>query len=170
MDVLNFNNFIINEAKKDKSVAIDLLIKILKEKPSIKLDSKTMPDEKYAYSLAGLKKYFREKGLTSQDVDDAFYNINNDKEYKSKYKLGYFGVKNQKSKLNTVYHYIDLSKEEANKLKEAINKESQEKIKPEIEKKVARKKSVEKEKEKVTKKRTIERKNPKPTAKKTAKK
>ena len=175
MDVLKFGDFIV-EAKKDKSAIIDLLIKVLKEKPLIKIDSKTMPDEKDAYSLAGLKKYFRENGHTSQDVDDAFYYLHNDKEYKKKYDIGYFGVKNQKSPLNTIYHYIDISKDEANKLKEKIKEESIQKSKPEVEKKAARKKKAVAEKAKevakketAKKSRTIERKNPKKITKKTTK-
>lgn len=172
MDVLKFGDFI-TEAKKDKSGIIVLLIKVLKEKPTIKLDSKNLPDEKDAYSLAGLKKYFRENGHTSQDVDDAFYYLNNNKEYKNKHKIESFGVKNQNSKLNTVYYYLDLKKEDAEKLKNKIKEESIEKSKPAMEKKAARKKAVvgEKGKKEVAKKtRSVERKVPKKSDKKVTKK
>lgn len=175
MDVLKFGDFIV-ESKKDKSVIVDLLIKVLKEKPLIKIDSKTMPDEKGAYSLAGLKKYFRENGHTSQDVDDAFYCINNDKEYKKKYDIEYFGVRSQKSTLNTIYHYIDIPKDDVNKLKEKIKEEVALKSKPEDERVATMRKKAMGEKakelakkENAKKSRTTERKNPKKVAKKTTK-
>lgn len=139
--VLKFEDFI-NEAKKDKDSTINLLVKILTDKPLIELNSKTFPDEKGAYTLSGLKKYFKSKGFTSGDVDDAFYTIDNNKEYKNKYKIEYFNVKNYCYDQSYPYHYMGLSKSQADKLKDELTEKSKEMAKPEIEKKVALKKKA----------------------------
>lgn len=138
--ILKFIEFI-NEAKaKDKKVIIDLLFKLLEDKPKVKLDSKSYPDEKDAYSLAGIKNYFKEHGLTSGDADDAFYYLEQDKERKSKVK--HFGAKNFNYDQNVPYNYIGLTDDQVEKLKSRIEAESKELAKPEIEKREANKKRL----------------------------
>lgn len=158
--VLKFIEFI-NEAKaKDKKIIIDLLFKLLEDKPKIKLDSKTYPDEKDAYSLAGIKKYFKEHGLTSGDADDAFYYLEEDKESKAKVK--HFVAKNFNYSQNVPYNYVGLTSTQVEKLKSKIEAESKELAKPEIEKREDNKKrlaAINKERvNKKTEKKTTEKK------------
>ena len=168
--VLKYVDFI-NEAKaKDKKAIVDLLFKLLEEKPKVEHGSKSKyPDEKDAYTLAGVKKYFRDHGFTSQDGDDAFYYLGQDKERKAKVK--FFRAKNYTYDQSVPYNYVDLSDDEVTKVKARIEKESAEMAKPEIEKReLAKKRHVAAAKEKEAKKaekKTTERKTP---AKRTTKK
>lgn len=175
--VLKYSQFI-NEAKKDKNAMVDLLVKMLKDKPKIEM-GKTFPSEKDAYTIAGIKKYFEQHGMTKDNADDALYYISNDKEFKDvKSKLKHFSVKNHYYNESYPYHYMDLTAEEISKLKEKYEEESKEQSKPEMEKREANKKklmSIEKEKmakkaeaKKTSKDKTTERKAPAKTrAKKT---
>ena len=178
--VLKYSQFV-NEAKKDKNAMVDLLVKILKDKPKIELGKSV---EKDAYTIAGIKKYFDEHGMTKDNADDAMYAISNDKEFKDvKAQLKYFSAKNFGHNTSYPYHYIGLTAEEVTKVKEKIESSSKESSKEEIEKReVVKKKAVAAEKEKTAKKtemkkksaaatkddKTTERKAPaKPRAKKT---
>ena len=168
--VLKYSQFI-NEAKKDKNALVELLVKILKDKPKIEM-GKTFPTEKDAYTIAGIKKYFAEHGMTKDNADDALYYISNDKEFKDvKSKLKHFSAKNSHYNENYPYHYMDLNEDEVQKVKQTIEKESAEQAKPEIEKRELSKKrhlATAKEKEvKKTEKKTTERKT---TSKRTTKK
>jgi len=179
--VLKYSQFI-NEAKKDKNAMVDLLVKMLKDKPKIEM-GKTFPSEKDAYTIAGIKKYFADHGMTKDNADDALYHIHNDKEFKDvKSKLKHFSAKNHYYNQSYPYHYMELTAEEVSKLKEKYESDSKEQAQPEIEKREAsKKKSIDIEKEKVDKKveakkakaadpkdKTTERKVPaKPRAKKT---
>ena len=160
--ILKYGDFITEAKAKDKGAIVDLLIKLLEEKPKVTLSGKTFPDEKDAYTLAGIKKYFRDHGFTSEDVDDAFYYLGQDKDKKSKVK--HFNAKNFHYDENYPYHYIGLTQAEVDKVKERIEKESQEMAKPEIEKRqAAKKKHVAAAKEREAKKadkKTTERKTP----------
>ena len=160
--VLKYVEFI-NEAKaKDKKAIVDLLFKLLEEKPKVEMNSKTFPDEKDAYTLAGVKKYFRDHGFTSADGDDAFYYLAQDKERNSKVK--HFRAKNFHYDENCPYNYVGLTQAEVEKVKARIEKESSEMAKPEIEKREAAKKrhvAATKEKEaKKAERKTTERKTP----------
>jgi hypothetical protein len=152
--VLNFNDFI-NEAKKNKDESIELLLKFFKEKPSIKFDSKSFPDEKDIYTLAGIKKYFRDKGFDNKDVDDALYHIRTNKEYKQhKVEISY--AKNYHYDKQQPYLYMNLSKDQVDKAVEKLEAASKEMSKGEIEKReTVKKKPVAK---KTTAKKTTEKK------------
>ena len=178
--VLKYSQFI-NEAKKDKNAMVDLLVKMLKDKPKIEM-SKTSPSEKDAYTIAGIKKYFEEHGMTKQNADDALYHVANDKEFREiKSTIKHFSAKNYNHDRTYPYHYIDLTTEEVSKLKEKIETESREQAKPELEKRDMVKKKVagvakEKEAKKAEAKKakaddkTTERKKPaKPRVKKSTK-
>jgi hypothetical protein len=136
--ILNFDDFI-NEAKKNKDESIDLLLKFFKEKPSIKFDSKTFPDEKDIYTLAGIKKYFVENGLEKGDVDSALYTIRNNKEYKQ-HKIEIAYAKNYHYDKQQPYLYMNLSKDQVDKAVEKLEAASKEMSKGEIEKREASKK------------------------------
>jgi hypothetical protein len=78
----------INEAKKapgeKKAKAtklVDDIVKMLKAAPTVEM-SNNWPTEKYAYTLAGIKKYMKAKDYTTTEVDDAMYRIANEKELK----------------------------------------------------------------------------------------
>lgn len=141
MKIRRFDDFI-TEAKKDKNTVVELFVKLLKEKPLVKLDSKSFPDERGIYSLAGIKKYFKEHGCTNADADDAIYHIEATKEFKTKYKVGYIKVKNHHYNESYPYYYIDMTEDQANKVKESLEKMSQEKSKPMIAKKEEVKKAA----------------------------
>jgi hypothetical protein len=174
--VLKYSQFI-NESKKDKNTMVDLLVKMLKDKPKIEM-GKNFVTEKDAYSIAGIKKYFVDHGMTKDNADDALYQIHNDKEFKDiKSKLKRFSAKNYHYNQSYPYHYMDLTTEEASKLKEKYESQSKEDSKPEIEKREeASKKSAAVQKDKLakreaakkTKAAATERKTPaKPKVKKT---
>lgn len=137
-DVLKFHEFI-NEAKeaqaqdkvetkKDKST--ELLTKLLKSKTKIEMSDK-WPTEQGIYSLAGIKRYFKDNGLTNNDADQAVNKLQGDKksEMKSiKVKNFYYGD-------NYPYFYISLSDSDAEMAKKKMEDWSKEQAKPEIQKK-----------------------------------
>lgn len=152
--ILKFTEFLFEAKGKNKDESIDLLLKFFKEKPLIKFDSKTFPDEKDIYTLAGIKKYFVEKGLEKGDVDSALYTIRNNKEYKQhKVEIAY--AKNYHYDKQQPYLYIDLSKDQANKAVEKLEAASKEMSKGETEKREAvKKKAPEKKTTKTTERKT----------------
>lgn len=164
--VLKFFDFITEAKKNEKSVLISSLIKFLNDKPEVKLNSKAYPDEKGAYSLAGIKKHFKSLGMSDSEADDAMHYAKNDKEVKKQTKIESFSIKNFSHKVDVVYYFIGLSDTEVEKIKESYRKDSMDKAKPEIEKKAQiAKKNIE-----AAKARTTERKSPaKPRARKAKK-
>jgi len=137
--VLKYSQFI-NEAKKDKNALVDLLVKMLKDKPKIEM-GKTFPPEKDAYTLSGIKKYFTDHGMTKDNADDALYYIANDSEFKDiKSKLKHFSAKNHHYNESYPYYYMDLT--DVSKLKDKIEAESKELAKPEVEKRETTKKKL----------------------------
>src|ERR1035437_6067158 len=69
------------EKKEKAKKLVDDIVNMLKSKPSVDMTN-DWPTEKYAYSLAGIKKYMKGKDYTTTEVDDAMYRIANDKELK----------------------------------------------------------------------------------------
>lgn len=126
--ILRYNEFL-NEAKKAKGLSIDLLVKLFKDKPVVKLNSKSFPDQKDIYSTAGIKKYFNENGFTSTDADDAIYSISN-APYKSKYKVDHVNVRNHHFDENYPHMYMDMTEEEVKKAKDDLEKKSADMSKP----------------------------------------
>lgn len=135
-NVLKFADFIkeakeaqeAKETKKDK--AVELLKKLLKSKTVVEMSEK-WPEEKGAYSLAGIKRYFKDNGLTNNDAEQAVNKLQNEKggELKS------ISVKNYHYGDSHPYFYITLSKEDADMAKKKMEDWSKEGAKPEIEKK-----------------------------------
>jgi hypothetical protein len=117
-----------SKSTKNKEDNALLLIKLLNDKPTVKLPSR---NEKGAYSLAGAKKYFRDNGKTNDQCDDAFYNLRKDKSNK----MEVVSVKDHKYNESIPFYYMGLSKSEASSLKEDYEKDSLDKNKGHIEKK-----------------------------------
>ena len=139
-NILKFNEFV-NESKasekKDKNT--DIVISMLKDKPVVKIESETYPDQKDAYSLAGIKKYCKEKGVSSADVDAVINKLQNDKESD----LKTIKIKNFHYNEMNPHFYIGLTEDKVKKVKDDLEAESKEMSKPEIAKKDAIKKKVE---------------------------
>lgn len=164
--VLKFFDFITEAKKNEKSVLISALIKFLTDKPEIRLNSKAYPDEKGAYSLAGIKKHFKSLGMSDSEADDAMHYVRTDREAKKQAKVDSFSIKNPSHQINVVYYFIGLSDSEVEKIKESYKKDSIAKAKPEIDKKA----QITKKKIEASKARTTERKSPaKPRARKVKK-
>ena len=107
--IKKFDEFIY-ESKKDKESLLALLVKLLTEKPEIKLGSDKYPDEKGAYSLSGIKKYFKDNDKTGSDADEALYQIKNNRTYT----INSLSAKNYSFNESVPYFYMNL---DSNKVK-----------------------------------------------------
>lgn len=125
--IKKFDDFIF-EAKSKKEDNTSLLLRLFNDKPTVKTSSK---DEKGAYSLSGIKKFFRDNGKTNGQADDAFYQLSNEKSSK----INSISVKDYKFDENLPHFYIGLGKEEVSKIKEDYEKGGLENNKETIEKK-----------------------------------
>jgi hypothetical protein len=147
--ILKFTDFI-NEARKSKKEITDALGELFSKKKAVKVSDKT---QKGIYSLAGIIQYFKDNEMSSQNATDALHAYQNDKELNKA--LKYVSVKDFKSGRSNPYYYIDLTKEESDKIKSDLEKDGKEKAAPELAKKAEiRKKSVALSKEKKEKKPT----------------
>lgn len=106
-NLLKFEKFF--ESKKDDLV--ELLIKLLDEKPEVKTESEFYPKQKGLYSLASIKKYFTSKGKTKDDADQAVNHLVNDK----KFDLGKIEINHPLFGKNP-YYYTGLTKVEVDKI------------------------------------------------------
>lgn len=159
--ILKFTEFI-NEARKSKKEITDALGELFSKKTAVKVSDKT---QKGIYSLAGIIQYFKDNEMSSQNATDALHAYQNDKELNKT--LKYVSVKDFKSGRSNPYYYIDLTKEEADKIKSDLEKDGKEKAAPELAKKAEiRKKSVDLSKEKKEKKPTTKTSTRKTTTKK----
>jgi hypothetical protein len=139
--ILKFNEFIneefINEAKKDKKLLLDTLIKLLTDKPLVK--TKTM-NHREIYSMSAISQYFKDNDMTNQNASDALYNLQNDRELKSKLKT--INVKDFKNNVSNPYYYMDLSNSKAEEVKKKIEEVSKKEAEPELAKKAEVRKRV----------------------------
>lgn len=121
--VFNFKDFCLFEARKDKQLITDTVVKLLEDKPQVKVGDNVY---KGIYSLAAIKQYFKNNNLTAQNADDAIYALQSDKKLKN--------IKVKDFKTNSTYpcYYMDLTQDEASKMKEKLEADSEEKAKPEI--------------------------------------
>lgn len=126
--IKKFDEFIFEGSRSDKEDNTNLLLKLFNEKPIVKTLSK---DERGAYSLSGIKKYFRENGKTNDKADDAFYLLKRDK---SSRKIQSVNIKDYKFNETIPHFFIDLSEEEIDKIKSEYEKDGLEKNKDIIEK------------------------------------
>ena len=143
MEVKKYFQFI-NEAKKDD--AKEEILKMLEEKPTVKMSNDNWPTEKGLYSQSGFIRHLKDK-YTNHQVLNALHDIKNDKKIGLKHVM----VKNYCYNESYPYYYLDITAEEANKIKdsyeeknEVINKDAIEKRKES--KKAAAKKVAEKKK------------------------
>ena len=166
--ILKFTEFI-NEARKSKKEITDVLGELFSKKPAVKVSDKT---QKGIYSLAGIIQYFKDNGMSSQNATDALYHFDkefakrekeelnkttDDKNAKEELTKKIKNVSVEDSKLGKKYpyYYVDLTKEEADKIKSELEKDSKEKAAPELAKRAEmRKKSAALSKEKKEKKPT----------------
>ncbi len=81
---------------------IDDLLKIFTENPNVET-SEYWPNEKYAYTLSGIKRTLREKGYTNDQTDQAMHKIQN-----SKTPLKDFMIENNYHKREHPYYYRDM--------------------------------------------------------------
>jgi hypothetical protein len=150
MMILKFTDFI-NEARKDKKELTEVLRELLDKKPPVKISDKTQKD---VYSMSGIIKYFKNNNLSSQNATDAIHTYQNDRELKKSFK--HISVKDFETGKSNPYYYMDLTKEEVDKIKENLEKNSKEKAAPELAKKAeVKKKSVALSKERKEKKTII---------------
>ena len=92
---------------------IDDIIKMLQNKPEVKT-SEEWPDEIGLYTFAGIKKYMRSKGYSNDMVDQAMYQLQNDKVLN----LKHIKIYNKRYKKDYPYFYRDLSEKEIQSLTE----------------------------------------------------
>ena len=167
MEVKKYSEFV-NEAAKtnksdkaekaekvDKSVILEELLDLFTKKPLVKMD--TLPDEKGAYSIAGMKQYLNK--YKTIDVDSAFHKIISDKKTNP---LKTFRAKVKAWGKTIPYWYKDLTEDQVEKTIAKYEKEEGEKNKATIEKQAKRKISLPEKK--------VSKGSEKAPAKKTAKK
>jgi len=147
--MLKYTEFI-TESKKDDCVAE--LKKMLKKKPKISDRgkpsdkhyndySKSYPDVKGIYPLSSIKKYLKDAGFTSDNVDSAINVLQNDKEFK----LKSIKVKDYLYGNELVPHfYVDLTSDEAKEIKKDLEAKSKEMNADKVSKRSELKKSAEK--------------------------
>jgi uncharacterized protein YlxP (DUF503 family) len=123
--IFNFKDFCLFEARKDKKSLVDTVVKLLGDKPQVKVGETTYKD---VYSTAAIKQYFKNNDLSAQNADDALYSMQSDKNLKK------IQVKDFKNNSTYPCYYMDLTSEEAQKHKEKLEKDSKERAKPELEK------------------------------------
>jgi hypothetical protein len=124
-NVLKYEKFL--ESKKDDLV--ELLTKLFTDKPLVKTKSEFYPDEKGAYSLSGIKNYFVSKGKSKDGAEQAVFTLKNDK----KVDLKHFELNNPLYGKNP-YYYMDMTNEEADKIKSDYSTEVKKLTKSEVDK------------------------------------
>jgi len=137
MDIIKCSEFITEAKASSKKDCIEDLLKMFDSKPLVKMD--TTPDEKGMYSLAGMKKHLLDK-YKSSEVDNAWHDIQNNKEHKSSIGNVYVNISIWKEKLP--YWYMNLTKVEADKLVTKYEKDEKEKNSEKIKKTSAKLASV----------------------------
>ena len=131
MSIINYTEFAILEAKKQKEDAKAAIIQMLKDKPTVTKTSNAWPTEKGIYSQAGIISHLISK-YTKGDILAAISDL---KEVK------HISVKN--IKYNTSYpYYYTCSKEEATKIKDKYEEEGKENNKPKEKAPVAKSKTA----------------------------
>jgi len=139
MEIQKCSDFI-NEAKAakaPKSELRDALLDMFKKKPLVtKPDLKyKYPDEKGLYSISGIKQYLSKYG---DDVDTALVDLQNDKSVELKTAR----IKNCLYKGDhIVYWYMNIDKDDVEKIKDKYEKEQLEKNKEIVDKRISHKKN-----------------------------
>jgi hypothetical protein len=130
MDIIKYNDFLVLEAKKQKGEVEKAILDFLDKKPSIK-KGEFWPDEKGIYSQATLIMQLKDE-FNSTQITNAIPDL--------KSKINSISVKNTKYKHSYPYYYINLTKEEAEKIKSEYEAEDKEINKDKVVKKPVAKK------------------------------
>lgn len=139
MIISKFDKFVFeSKSKSESDKLVSLLFQILENKPKVKTENGSV--EEKIYSLSSLKKIFKEKGKTNDDVDDAIYQISKSKEFASK--LKHVSVKNYEWNESIPHYYVGLSESEVSELKASKESASKEKNQEKIAKRQELKKSA----------------------------
>jgi hypothetical protein len=115
MEIINFTDFLVLEAKVEKDEIKKDILDMLKEKPTIEPSSKNWPTQKGIYLQGSIVKHLSK--YPSISVANALSSLISKKEIER------ISVKNIEYKTSYPYYYIGLSKEEANKIKEKYESE-----------------------------------------------
>lgn len=131
----------LNESSKKEDIKEDI-IEMLEKQPKVKMSGEHFPDEKDAYSFAGIKNYLKDK-YSNIKIDNAIADLMNDKSSP----LNIINVKNywDEERIYPYFYHEDyLSKEEATDVKNKYEEWSKENDAETIEKrKEKRKKAAE---------------------------
>lgn len=120
MDIINFTEFSILEAKKQKEDAKAAIIQMLNDKPTVTKSNNAWPTEKGIYSQSGIISHLMGKYAKS-DILAAISDLGKE--------ISSINVKNFKYNSSYPYYYT-CSKEEATKIKDKYETENKENNKP----------------------------------------
>lgn len=120
MEIINFTDFLVLEAKVEKDEIKKDILDMLKEKPTIEPSSKNWPKQKGIYLQGSIVKHLSK--YPSIAVANALSSLISKKEIER------ISVKNIEYKTSYPYYYTGLSKEEANKIKEKYESEDSNKV------------------------------------------
>lgn len=150
MEIINFTDFLILEAKVEKDEIKKAILDMLKDKPTIEPSSKSWPTQKGIYLQGSIVKHLSKYSSTSV--------LNTLTDLSAKKEVDNVSVKNITYKHSYPYYYIGLSKEEANKIKDKYETEDAEnhkdkkaptkKVEPKVKRKVSDKSPVQKKEKK----------------------
>lgn len=147
MEIKKYDQFV-NEAKKDD--AKEEIVQMLKKKPTVTKTNNYWPTEKGIYSQAAMISYLKDK-YTNHQVLGGLHDLNTDKKSGIKSIM----VRNYHYKENYPYYYMDMTEEEAKKVKDSYEEKNE---------------IISKEKKKVVKKEEPKKEEPKKEPKKASKK
>jgi len=136
MDIIKYNDFLLLEAKKEKGEVEKAVLDLLKKKPSVE-KGEFWPNEKGIYSQSTIMMQLKDQ-FSSLQVGNAIVDL--------KGKINSISVKNVRYNNSYPYYYTDLTKEEAEKIKDKYEAEDKENNKDKTTKKAAAKKVVAKRK------------------------
>jgi hypothetical protein len=115
MEIINFTNFSILEAKVEKDEIKKAILDMLKEKPTIEPSSKSWPTQKGIYLQGSIVKHLSKYNSTA--LVNTLADLNSKKEIEN------VSVKNIAYDHSYPYYYVGLSKAEANKIKDKYESE-----------------------------------------------
>ncbi len=120
MSIINFTEFAILEAKKQKEDIKSAIHKMFKDKPTVTKTSNAWPTEKGIYSQSGIISHLSGE-YPKADIVAAISDLGKE--------IQHISVKNFKYNSSYPYYY-SCSKEEATKIKDGYEKEGKENNKP----------------------------------------
>lgn len=143
LEIVKCSDYLLLEARINKQLVIDDILEILKKKPLIKTNktssasSSAMADEKGMYSILGFKNKLSDK-YTSIQISNALQDVKTDK----KIGLKTINVHHSLWNENIPYYYLDLTADEAKKLKKEYEAEEKEANKGQLVKRETQRKPI----------------------------